>query len=1162
MKKLLALLLALGVSAFAQIGTSTITGRVTDTTGAVVAGVNVNIVNKATNFTFTSVTNSEGIYRVPSLQPGAYRVTFEAAGFKKILRDDVELRTGDTFAVDAVLQVGQVTESIEVSGGTQLLETETSTTGTVMSGDTLYEMPLYQRYINSTLNLVPGMTSGGYAYGGDLGSYHLAGQRAGAIGIFEDGVNGNDQMGGTGTIKPLQNSVAEVKVITTVPPAEYGHSAGGVVSVVKKSGTNELHGMGSWYGRTRRMQHRLFFDRFRTSDATPGAPNGVPTFFMQPDANIGGPVMIPKLYDGRNKTFFFFGYQRLHEKKVAQVVANTPTAAMKAGDFAFPGVATRNAIFDPASTRRLADGTWARDPFPNFLVPSGRIDPVARKVLAIDPWVAPNQAGTFDSTGPQGNLLANEFAKTFFDDYNLRIDHQFSTALKLYGSYTENRQTGFNRPINIKGDQGAFDYYQGHYAPFKQVNASAGTTWVASSAIVNDSRIGYFRRRNDTLSPSFGQSWSTQLGIPNNDNSLMPLFGDTGAGRDSANSIYGLGSQTPSKLVSETFSFRNDTTWIKGAHAFKFGYEILYFRLNSANFARPSQFFFDGVTSGLQANGVSAPNTGNTFAGFLTGYVRQGTFTQELTSWLPRSNIHSFYFQDDWKLTPRLTLNIGVRYSNEAPFSTKNARMSNFDPNGVDDLTGRKGAIIHPTGSLWNRDNNNFNPRLGLAWHPWQRWVFRGGIGMYTVDMKFPQQRGQYDEYVATANQQALPGDPTPVYRISQGPGPVKFNVRPDGSSPFVGTNFGGRSVEWWNPNFRNPYVLNFNAGVQWEFRRDYLLDFSYQGSSGVGLSERWQYNTFPIDYFAGNPAQQNAVNAAAQNFRPFSQFGDIRVRGNFGHSTFHSATVKIEKRMSRGLMFSSFYTLSKAINSQDGDNDGTGIAPIQNMRLEKALAGYHRAHRVLGVVNYELPMGAGKKWASSGWKKYVLGGFEISWVQTMESGNPLNFSIANSPYNYYSTFAGNRRPDIVGPTAIRDGFRDMGGDRFNVLNINSVFTGDNNGLANFALPGGCTDATTATNRAQCDFRIGNLGRNAVIGLPLLWSQASAQKNFQFKEKFRAQLRWDFQNALKTYNYIFSGSALNVDFRNPRQFGKVNADPRTASLGGQPLMNLTLAVFF
>ena len=624
----------------------------------------------------------------------------------------------------------------------------------------------------------------------------------------------------------------------------------------------------------------------------------------------------------------------------------------------------------------------------------------------------------------------------------------------------------------------------------------------------------------------------------------MPAFGS--GGRDSADSIYGLTGATPGKLVNETYSFRNDTTLVRGTHAFKFGYENLSFRLNSANYARPSVLSFAGVTAGLQGNGVAVPNTGNTFAGFLTGYVSQGLFTQELTSWLPRSSIQSFYVQDDWKLSRTLTVNAGMRYSNEAPFNTKNKAMSNFSATATDALTGRPGAIIHPTDGLNKRDNNNFNPRLGMAWHPYEKWVFRGGIGFYTADVKFPQQRGNYDEYVATSNQQAAPGDPSPVFQVSKGPAPIKFQINQNQTSAFVGTNYGSRSVEWWDPNLHNPYVINFNGGVQYEVKRNYVLDMSYQGSSGVGLIERWQANSFPIDYFAGNRAQQDTVLASAQNFRPFSAFGDVRLRSNFGHSTFHSGTIKLEKRMSRGMFFSTFYTFSKAINSQDNDNDGSGVAPLQNRGLEKGRAGYDRNHRWLATVNYELPFGAGKKWASTGWKKHVVGGLELSWIQTVESGNPLTFSFDGSTLNYYPTFAGNRRPNVVSTPSIRDNFRDTGGDRFNPQNINSVFTGGQNGLDNFAYP----DA----------YKVGNLGRNTITGLPLLWSQISAQKNFQIREHVRAQLRWDFQNALKTYN--FNPPTTTVDFRNFRTFGKVSSDPRTASLGGQPLMNLTLAVFF
>jgi hypothetical protein len=655
-----ALALLTATMALGQIGTSTITGRVTDPTGAVVPNVGVSIVQVSTNFTSTAVTNNEGIYRVPSLQPGRYRVSFEAAGFKKTVRDDVDLRTGDTLAVDTILQVGNVSESVEITGSTALLETETSATGTVVAGSVLYDMPLYQRYINSTLNLVPGMTTGGYAYGGDLGAYHLAGQRNGAIGIFEDGVNGNDQGGGTATIKPMQNSVAEVQVLTTVPPAEYGHSAGGVISVVKKSGTNDLHGMASWYGRTRRMQHRLFFDRVRTSAPSPGRPNGVPVFFMMPDANVGGPIVIPKLYNGKNKTFFYIGYQRLHEKKVAQVDATTPTQELKNGIFTFPGVANPNPIFDPASTRQV-NGVWQRDPFPGNVVPQGRFDPVARNVLGFEPWVLPNRAGTYNALGPNGNLLADEFANVFFDDWNLRLDHQFSASFKIYGSWTENRQNGRGRPINIREDRPEFDSSQGRNAPFYQRNISMGKTWVVSPTIVNDARVGYFRRHNITEVKDYQQNWAQKLGIPNVDAALMPGFGGSSTDRYSAETIYGIYGQGPSRNVNETTSFRNDTTWIRGTHAFKFGYEVLRFRLNNAIPTQPVLFSFAGVTAGLQPNGATMPNTGNTFAGFLTGYVSQAVFRSELSSWLPRSYIHSFYFQDDWKVTIRTRVHIQPR---------------------------------------------------------------------------------------------------------------------------------------------------------------------------------------------------------------------------------------------------------------------------------------------------------------------------------------------------------------------------------------------------------------------------------------------------------------------------------------------------------------------
>ena len=1130
-----------------QIGSSTITGRVTDSTGAVVPRVNISIVQGETNFQFVAVTNDDGLYRVPSLSPGTYRINFEAAGFKKLVRDGIELRAGDVLAVDVQLQVGAVTESVEVTGAAPLLETETSATGALVEGDTLHKLPLYQRYINTTLNLVPGLSMGGYGYGGSLGSYHLAGQRNGAIGIFEDGVNGNEQTAGTTVIKPIQNSVEEVKVLTTTLPAEYGHSAGGVIAVVKKSGTNEFHGLAADYGRTRRMQHRLFFDNLRSSDPRPGFPNGLPGWFMDPEANVSGPVFIPKIYDGRNKTFFFFAYQKLIEKKSAQVIVNTPNDAMKGGDFTFGGKG--NPIYDPSTTRQLSDGTWVRDPIPGNVIPLALFNPVAQKVLGFNPWVSPNAPGSLTPTGPSSNLITAENSRTFFEDYSTRIDHQFTSAFKIYGSYTYNHQNGLNRPTNI--DIKAFDGSQGVETPYTAKNLSIGGTHVISPTTINDARVGYFRVRNDTIAYSYGQNWPAQLGIPRVDGSLMPQFGAPGGTRYDQSGIYGLIGNAPSLSINETLSFRDDLTKVVGSHAFKMGYELLHFRLNSAFANRPSgAFYFDGMTAALQPNGQPVPNTGNTFAGFLMGYVREAYFDSVLTSWLPRSSIHSFYFQDDWKFSPRLTLNLGVRYSNESPFTTKYGLQSNFDPSGTDTVVpGGKGAIIHPTGELNSRDNNNFQPRIGLAWHPLDKWVFRGGFAVNTVDVKFPQSRTQFDEYQAVNDQIRASGDPRPLFLINQGPLPVTFPIRSNNTAGFVTAsgNYSGRNVEWWDPGLRNPYVLNFNLSTQYQVSQKYVLEIMYQGSAGVGLIERWQYNTFPLDYGAGNPTLQNQVFAAPQIYRPFSNFGNVFLRSNFGHSTYHSGTVKLEKRYSQGLTFSTFYTFSKAIDSEDNDNDGAnysgnasqaGVAPIQNRGLEKARAGFDRSHRFIAFTTYELPVGKGRHFMNrGGWLNAVFGGYEIAYIQTLESGNPYTFTFADSPFNYYPTYVGVRRPNRVKQPTLLPDWGNVGGDRFNQENRNPIID-----INDFAYPAAFTP--------------GNSGRNIMTGTRLLWAQLSAQKNWTIKERARLQLRWDFQNPW--HNYNFDPPSLTVTFKDPGSFGKLLSDQRTASIGGEPLMNLTL----
>lgn len=1130
------------VLALAQIGTATITGSATDSTGAVIPGVEVTVTNVDTNFKFTARTNTEGLYRVPSLQPGPYRITFQASGFKQFVRDGVMLRTGDVLPVNATLEIGALTESIAVTAAAALIETQTSSSGSVVEGRMLTALPMYQRFVDATSMFMPGVSVGTTSGSGSVSGYNMAGQRSSAIGTFEDGISLNDPASDAGTLRSVQNSVAEVKVLTTALPAEYGHSAGGVVSIVKKTGTNELHGMGTMYGHSRSMQQRNFFDLNSLSQPTVKFPNGLTAFFLNPEANIGGPVVLPKIYNGRNKTFFFFGWNKIIEKvSNFQAFGTVPTQAMKNGDFSFGGLGVP--LYDPSTTRQLPDGTWARDPFPNNQIPLNRFNPVAQKILQINPWDDPNTPGTYNSAGPSGNLAYNPPSRTYFDDVNGRVDHQFNTSIKIYGSFTWNKSNGAGRPANIRVRD--FDATNGTASPGVNQSWSAGQSWIISPTLFNDARIGYFRKFGRTVVPSYGKDYGTLLGIPNISPDLLPSFGS--GDQMSPGSIYGLTVSGPNQTVMETFTLRDDLSKVVGTHVFKMGYEWMRFRENATQRTTPSgAFSFAGMTAGLQSNGVVQPRTGNDFAGFLLGQVSQAQFTKQLASWLPRSNIHSFYVQDEWKASRNVTLSLGVRYSNETPFSTKYGQMSQFDPTATDPVSGKLGAVVHPTGSLSKRDNNNFQPRVGAAWHPLEKLAVRSGFGLYTVDVKFPATLGDFQEYVGQANYQQPPGNPMPIYAINAVPSPAVYTTRANGTSGFVGTNYSTRTQDWWDPNLRNPYTLNWDLSLQYQISRTYVVEVLYQGSAGVGLIEAWNANTFPIDLGANNPTLRAAAFAAPQNYRPFPNFGDISFRSNFGHSTYHGGTVKLERRFGQGLTFQTFFTLAKAIDSQDSDNSGSGVAPIQNRSLEKARAGYDRPKRYFNSITYELPVGKGRHFLNrGGWLDTIIGGWQTAWLIDWESGAPLTFSFANSPYNYYPTFVGAQRANLVGTPTLLSNWLDMGTARFNQLTVNPVIS-----INNFAYPAAFTP--------------GNSGRNIVGGPPKFAMDASAQKTVKFNERFNLTCRLDIHSVQKMLfnRFNFTNPTTTVDFLNPTTFGKLSAGPSTSLWGGTPIINLDFILRF
>jgi hypothetical protein len=486
--------------------------------------------------------------------------------------------------------------------------------------------------------------------------------------------------------------------------------------------------------------------------------------------------------------------------------------------------------------------------------------------------------------------------------------------------------------------------------------------------------------------------------------------------------------------------------------------------------------------------------------------VVRSTFDNAVATWLPRWWSHAWYVQTDYKPRRDLTLNLGVRWSYESPFQTKYGQNSQFDPAARDPISGRTGAIVHRPGPLAKRDLNNFQPRVGMAWNFKPKMVFRGNFGLITSDLLVNTQNIGFEEYFAQANLQPPPGDPRHLFTLSQGPPAFQFNIGSDGSVPFVGTNFGGRPATFWDPNMRSPYVMNWSGGVQWEFRPQWLAEIQYQGSAGVRLFNNWDSNVVPLDV-SNDFNTLDRIRREYQNFRPYPQFGAINLYSNFGHNTYHGVTFRAEKRFSQGLTLNSFYTFSKSINDVDDDGGAGGIT-YYNRRLEKGRASYDVRHRSVTTFTYELPFGRGKKFLNSGrLKNAVIGGWELVWIQTFQTGPPFSVSFAGSPNVY---LPGASRPNQVLPNdKAKLAHVDIGPNRF-------PFAAQNRYL-NF-------DAFTY----PANFTPGTLGRNTLEAPGIVWAQASLSKSWRIYERLRFNLRFDANNITKYHSFNPPNSAFNT----------------------------------
>jgi hypothetical protein len=1066
-------------------GGATLVGVVTDGTGALVPSAKLVVINTGTSFRSETVTSAEGSYYVPYLSPGTYQIMVEAPGFKRYVRDGVVIRAGETPRLDITLEIGALAEQVNVTGAAPLLSTETAVASQIIENTTLTSLPLLQRRLLKMLYYFPSVTSSE--------GYHMVGQRTRAMSYALDGMGaktpGTGEMSEVdGALSATQDAVEEVKVTTTGMSAEIGHSAGGIQSVVFKSGTNSLHGSFEDRYVNQKMLHRSYLEELRST---------APFRYHEADSSASGPVILPKIYNGKNRTFWLFGSAFHIEQSTYSVRTTVPSDAMYNGDFSFGGMGLP--IYNPFSTRQTSSGTWTRDPFSQNRISKDLFDPAVQKFLAQNPWTKPTDEGIMTKTGPQQNLsgISNKHIRR--TRWDVKIDHQFTANHKIFTRYSQARHRADIGQTNLELNWALIDPNR-QMGPVDQLNLVFSDTLVLGPQRFNEARLGFNRRSARVRAYTYGQDWAKQLGIPNVSPLTFPYFNNVG---------YALGQLTQSQQIGEDITFQDNFTQILGPHTVKAGYELIRSRFNAGSTQLPSGSYAFGGT-----DLPFTPNTGNTFASFLVGTVTSAVFTQQFATWLPRWWSHAWFVQDDWKVRRSLTLSLGFRWSYESPFQTKYGQQAQFDPATVDPLTGKMGAIIHPAGPLAARDLNNYQPRLGLAWNFRSRWVFRSSFGVMTQDLKTNGANQNFQEYNGTVNVQAIPGDPRHVFRLAEGPPAFSYPLQPNGTIPFVGTNYSGRNADWIDPNIRMPYTINWSAGIQHEFSNGWLAEVIYQALAGVRLLNNWNINAIPLDV-SRDPAVLNQIYQATQNYKPYPQFGNILHYSNYGHNTHHSGTVRLEGKYTAGLTLLTFYTYAKTLDESDDDGTASGIS-YYNRSLEKGRASYDIRHHFVTVLTYELPVGKGRRWLNGGGvTEHLLGGWNLALNQTFESGPPASVTFSGSPYKY---LPGTSRPNALTPIeqAVVQNWS-IGPHRFPTSAQNPYLL-----FANFAYPAA--------------FTAGTLGRNIFEAPGMSWTQVSVSKRWVFRERARVTLRVDGNNLpFKQPQFSRPNSVYNAN--SPNLFG-------------------------
>jgi hypothetical protein len=1026
------LLAAYTIAGFAQESRGTIIGRVTDSTGAIMPGVKVDIINTATNVASTATTNDEGRFSAPFLLPGAYRVVAEKSGFKRYVQPGVEVRVSETTELNITMQAGEVSEEVEVSASTPLLDTASSSLGQVVDERRVQELPIFSgnpveltliatgvvnttdmRLRKAAFNNAPSQFSSG-----GNGQYNND--------FTIDGVPNNFPVGnGTSRVafSPPVYSVKEFKIQTSFYDAAVGHTIGALTNINTASGGNGLHGELHIWERNSFLDAANFFNN---KNRTPRAKYGDHRF----GASAGAPVWLPGLYNGRDKTFWYFAWESNRWSDSANFVATVPTARQRQGDFSdLLKINANYQIYNPFTTRPDTQaGRFRRDPFPNNIIPQNLLNPVALKLL--DFYPVPNQPGTADG---RNNFFQAYKILESYDVFMARFDHAFSEKHRMfarahYDRWTEKKwltgNTFFNPDVNQitlnRNNAGLAldDVYS--FGPTFVMNVRYGITYQKFP----ERRVS---QGTDLASLGFSSNLVNQL----LDKSIATVPRIQLGGFASL-SGWESGDGTNTGLIH---SLANTNTWLIGKHNMRFGADIRFYRAFGNRFPTDISPDFNFGTSatflrGPLDNAAAAP-IGQDLAAFLLG-IPAGSMTRS-ASFAAQDKFFGFFIQDDFKLSPKLTLNLGLRYELEIPITERFDRLVAdfaFDQANPLDAPARANYALNPIPELpvaqfralgglrfvnqggngrspFKGEKNNFLPRFGLAWQPTERLVVRGGYGIYYdtlgVNTTTPIQTGFSQ---STPIQASLDNGVTYVATFAN-PFPNGL-IAPQGAAGGLLTNI-GQAISFFNPDMKHAYAQRWSFGLQYQLPLGFVVDSAYVANRGTRLAVTRNYNATPNRYLSTRTVRDQAtINFLSQQFpnpffglnpifgrnisreqllRPFPHFGAVNVEEPIGYSWYHSLQSKVEKRFAQGFTFQLAYTWSKQMDAVEFLNAADPI-PYETISASD------RPHRIAASGIFELPFGRGRRFASGlpVWADMVVGGWQLAYVVQHQSGPPIGF--------------------------------------------------------------------------------------------------------------------------------------------------------------------------